>query len=75
MILPTNSGSSVHFLCSNGTYDQHVAARPNSLVAAVGDAWEMNYNAPQAVRLHTDDDSHPAFNGSYLARQVLQRPA
>jgi hypothetical protein len=48
------------------------AAQKNDfLIAPVGDAWELNYEDPNAVRLHASDNSHPAFNGSYLAALVI----
>jgi hypothetical protein len=47
------------------------AQRSEFLIAPVGDAWELNYRNPNAVRLHAGDNSHPAFNGSYLAALVL----
>lgn len=50
---------------------QRAAARPDAAVAPVGDAWELNYRDPQAVRLHAKDNSHPTFNGSYLAGLVM----
>ena len=31
-----------------------------------GDAWELNYASAEAVRLHTKDNSHPEFAGTYL---------
>jgi hypothetical protein len=53
------------------TWYRHVASKPDTSVAPVGDAWELNYHDPQAVRLHATDNSHPAFNGSYLAGLVI----
>ena len=51
---------------------QHAAAQTEGcVVAPVGDAWESNYQNSAAVRLHVKDNSHPAFNGSYLAALVL----
>ncbi len=40
-------------------------------IAPVGDAWEMNYKNPEAIRLHAGDNSHPAYAGSYLAALVI----
>ena len=31
-----------------------------------GDAWELNYASAAPVRLHTKDNSHPEFTGTYL---------
>jgi hypothetical protein len=51
---------------------QNAAAQKNDfLIAPVGDAWELNYKDPNAIRLHVADNSHPAFNGSYLAALVI----
>jgi hypothetical protein len=47
------------------------AQRKDFVVAPVGDAWELNYKNPNALRLHRKDNSHPEFNGSYLAALVL----
>ena len=53
-------------------WHQNVSAQKNDfIVAPVGDAWELNYNNPKALRLHAGDNSHPAFHGSYLAALVL----
>jgi hypothetical protein len=46
-------------------------AKNDILIAPVGDAWELNYKNPNAVRLHAADNSHPALNGSYLAALVI----
>ena len=44
-----------------------IAAKENSAtVVPCGDAWELNYGAPQPLRLHTKDHSHPEFAGTYL---------
>ena len=40
------------------------------MVAPVGDAWERNYQSKQPFRLHVADNSHPDFNGTYLAALV-----
>ena len=50
---------------------QRAADENKGVVAPVGDAWELNYQSPEAVRLHDPDHSHPAFNGSYLAGMVI----
>jgi hypothetical protein len=56
----------------NRTWYQRAAAQDaGSIVAPVGDAWELHYKDPAAVRLHSKDNSHPAFNGSYLAGLVI----
>lgn len=48
------------------------AAQANeAVVAAVGDAWERNYQSKQPLRLHVADNSHPDFNGTYLAALVM----
>ena len=47
------------------------AQRNGFLISPVGDAWELNYKKPDAIRLHVGDNSHPAFAGSYLAALVL----
>jgi hypothetical protein len=48
------------------------AAQKNDfLIAPVGDAWELNYEDPDAIRLHAGDNSHPVFSGSYLAALVI----
>jgi hypothetical protein len=48
-----------------------VAQKRDFLIAPVGDAWELNYKSSKPVRLHLDDNSHPAFQGSYLAALVI----
>ncbi len=40
-------------------------------MAQVGDAWELNYASKEPLRLHTADNSHPAFAGTYLAALVI----
>lgn len=45
--------------------------KQNAVVAPVGDAWELNYKSASPARLHSNDSSHPAFNGSYLAAVVI----
>jgi len=52
-------------------YGEAAAQRKDFLVAPVGDAWELNYQSPTAQQLHRDDNSHPKFNGSYLAALVI----
>ncbi|MGO8837022.1 MAG: DUF4886 domain-containing protein [Limisphaerales bacterium] len=53
-------------------WHQNAAAQKSGfLIAPVGDAWELNYKNPNAIRLHVGDNSHPAFNGSYLAALVI----
>lgn len=42
-------------------------------VAPVGDAWATSYAKHPDLRLHTKDNSHPSFAGSYLAGLVLYR--
>lgn len=55
----------------NHKWYQEAATRNKASVAPVGDAWQLNYHSPQAIRLHKKDNSHPEFNGSYLAALVL----
>ena len=53
-------------------WHQNAAAQKNDfLIAPVGDAWELNYKNPNAIRLHAADNLHPAFTGSYLAALVI----
>lgn len=52
-------------------YQQAAAQIQGAVVAPVGDAWMLNYLSPHPVRLHKKDNSHPEFNGSYLAALVL----
>ena len=52
-------------------YQNATAQKNDFLIAPVGDAWELNYKNPNAIRLHDADNSHPAFNGSYLAALVI----
>ncbi len=42
-------------------------------VAPVGDAWASCLEKHPDLRLHTKDNSHPSFAGSYLAGLVLYR--
>ncbi|MEI7929171.1 MAG: hypothetical protein WCH40_11525 [Verrucomicrobiales bacterium] len=55
----------------NHKWHQEVAARNKAGIAPVGDAWQFNYQSPQAIRLHKKDNSHPEFSGSYLAALVF----
>jgi hypothetical protein len=53
-------------------WHQNAAAQKSDFVIApVGDAWELNYKNPNALRLHAGDNSHPAICGSYLAALVI----
>lgn len=52
-------------------YQAAAAQRKDFAVAPVGDAWELNYQSSNALRLHRGDNSHPQFNGSYLAAMVI----
>lgn len=52
-------------------YHAAAAQRKDFVVAPVGDAWELNYQSPAALRLHRGDNSHPQFNGSYLAALTI----
>lgn len=49
----------------------NVAKANDAVIAAVGDAWERNYQSKQPLRLHVADNSHPDFNGTYLAALVM----
>jgi hypothetical protein len=42
-------------------------------VVPAGEAWALNYQDPKAVRLHSKDNSHPDFNGTYLTALVFYR--
>lgn len=52
-------------------YRQAATQNLGSVVAPVGDAWQLNYLSAHAMRLHAKDNSHPALSGSYLAGIVL----
>lgn len=52
-------------------YRHAAAASPGSVIAPVGQAWQKNYQDAKAIRLHSKDNSHPAFSGSYLAALVI----
>jgi hypothetical protein len=44
-----------------------VVAKENAAtIVPCGDAWELNYAAAAPLRLHTKDNSHPEFAGTYL---------
>lgn len=44
-----------------------VVAKDNAATGVpCGDAWELNYAAVSPLRLHTKDNSHPEFVGTYL---------
>ncbi|MBM3869011.1 MAG: hypothetical protein FJ384_08805 [Verrucomicrobia bacterium] len=44
-----------------------VATKDNdATLVPCGEAWELNYAAPKPVRLHTKDNSHPEYVGTYL---------
>jgi hypothetical protein len=43
-----------------------VAKENGASFVPCGDAWELNYASAEAVRLHTKDNSHPEFVGTYL---------
>lgn len=44
-----------------------IVAKDNSAtVVPCGDAWELNYASSEPLRLHTKDNSHPEFAGTYL---------
>jgi len=52
-------------------YERAACQVKDALIAPVGDAWELNYKDPKALRLHRNDHSHPEFNGTYLAGLVI----
>jgi hypothetical protein len=43
-----------------------VAKENAAAVVPCGDAWELNYASATPLRLHTKDNSHPEFAGTYL---------
>jgi hypothetical protein len=43
-----------------------VAKDNGATLVPCGDAWELNYASAVPVRLHTTDNSHPEFAGTYL---------
>ena len=45
--------------------------KTDAILAPAGDAWELNYKDAHPLRLHAKDNSHPDFNGSYLAGLVI----
>ena len=48
-----------------------VAKEERCEIAPVGAAWALNYASKDPLRLHTADNSHPAFAGTYLAALVI----
>jgi len=48
-----------------------VAKEERCDIAPVGAAWALNYASKEPLRLHTADNSHPAFAGTYLAALVI----
>ena len=52
-------------------YQRAASQVKDAVIAPVGDAWELNYKDPKALRLHRKDHSHPEFNGTYLAGLVI----
>lgn len=52
-------------------YQQAAEQIKGAVVAPAGDAWMLNYLDSHPLRLHKKDNSHPEFNGSYLAALVL----
>jgi hypothetical protein len=69
----TNVGKNAKEMQSrnHASYQKAAAQTAGSIVAPVGDAWELQYANPKALRLHRQDNSHPEFSGSYLAGLVL----
>lgn len=53
------------------SYEEQAGKQANSVVARVGDAWEAYYKTHPGKELHTGDNSHPTFAGSYLAALVM----
>lgn len=43
----------------------------NSYVAPVGDAWKEALGQDENIELHSSDESHPSYDGSYLAACVF----
>lgn len=43
-----------------------VAKGNGAIFVPCGDAWELNYASAASLRLHTKDNSHPEFIGTYL---------
>lgn len=43
----------------------------DSYVAPVGEAWKLALATDPTLVLHSNDDSHPSYNGSYLAACVF----
>lgn len=52
-------------------YRQAATENHGSVVAPVGDVWQLNYLGAHAMRLHAKDNSHPALSGYYLTGLVL----
>jgi len=48
-----------------------VATDNNATLVPVGTAWALNYDSANPIRLHNPDNSHPNFNGSYLAGLII----
>jgi len=53
------------------SYDELAKNNPKSTVARVGDAWALYYKTHPGKDLHSGDNSHPTFAGSYLAALVM----
>lgn len=47
------------------------AYQTDSYVAPVGDAWKAALNSDPEIILHSSDQSHPSYDGSYLAACVF----
>ena len=52
-------------------YREAASASRGSVIAPIGDAWQITYRDTDFPRLHAKDNSHPTFSGSYLAGLVL----
>ncbi|MFM9016863.1 MAG: hypothetical protein ACKOLZ_05045 [Verrucomicrobiota bacterium] len=58
-------------LSRNGKWYGELAKATGAEVAPVGIAWGLNYASKEPLRLHSADNSHPAFAGTYLAALVI----
>ncbi len=53
------------------SYEELARKNPKSTVARAGEAWAMYYQTHPGKELHSGDNSHPTFAGSYLAALVI----
>jgi hypothetical protein len=56
---------------NRASYDALAKSVPKSMVARVGEAWALYYKTHPGKDLHSGDNSHPTFAGSYLAALVI----